>query len=74
MIRMLGAMVDAGDRAGQLVETLETRLDEARTSAAGMPQRPKVFFEEWDDPLITGIGWVSELVKSPAASTTSPIE
>ena len=55
MIRTLGAMVDANERAQQLVETLETRLAQARTRAECLPKRPKVFFEEWDDPLISGI-------------------
>ena len=50
--------------ARQLLETLETRLTQARTRAECLPKRPKVFFEEWDDPLISGIGWVSELVES----------
>jgi iron complex transport system substrate-binding protein len=63
MIRTLGAMVDANERARQLVETLETRLAQARTRAECLPKRPKVFFEEWDDPLISGIGWVSEFVE-----------
>jgi iron complex transport system substrate-binding protein len=63
MIRTLGAMVDANERARQLVETLEARLAQARTRAECLPKRPKVFFEEWDDPLISGIGWVSELVE-----------
>jgi iron complex transport system substrate-binding protein len=63
MIRMLGAMVGASERAEELVETLETRLAEARKRAACLPKRPKVFFEEWDDPLISGIGWVSELIE-----------
>jgi iron complex transport system substrate-binding protein len=63
LIRTLGAMVDANERARQLVETLETRLVQARTRAECLPKRPKVFFEEWDDPLISGIGWVSELVE-----------
>ncbi len=63
MIRMLGAMVDASERARQLVGTLETRLAEVRSRAARLRKRPRVFFEEWDDPLISGIGWVSELVE-----------
>ena len=46
-----------------LVGTLETRLTEVRSRAARSPKRPRVFFEEWDDPLISGIGWVSELVE-----------
>jgi iron complex transport system substrate-binding protein len=63
MIRMLGAMVDAGERAQQLVGKLEMRLAEVRERAEALPRRPKVFFEEWDDPLISGIGWVSELIE-----------
>src|SRR4051794_21042959 len=63
MIRTVGAMVDASERARQLVGTLETRLAEVRSRAERLPKRPKVFFEEWDHPLISGIGWVSELVE-----------
>jgi iron complex transport system substrate-binding protein len=67
MIRMLGAMVDASERAQQLVGTLATRLAEVRSRAARLPMRPRVFFEEWDDPSISGIGWVSELVEIAGA-------
>jgi iron complex transport system substrate-binding protein len=63
MIRTLGAMVDASEQARQLVGMLETSLAEARGRAERLPKRPKVFFEEWDEPLISGIGWVSELVE-----------
>ena len=63
MIRTLGAMVDASARARRLVGTLKARLAEAETGAARLPKRPRVFFEEWDDPLISGIEWVSELVE-----------
>ena len=63
MIRMLGAVVDAGERADELVTKLETRLAETGGRAAQLPKRPRVFFEEWDDPLISGIGWVSELIE-----------
>jgi iron complex transport system substrate-binding protein len=63
MIRTLGAMLDVSEQARQLVATLETNLAEARSRADRLPKRPKVFFEEWDEPLISGIGWVSELVE-----------
>jgi iron complex transport system substrate-binding protein len=63
MIRMVGAMVGAGERAEELVATLENRLAEARREAEDLPKKPRVFFEEWDDPLISAIGWVSELVE-----------
>jgi iron complex transport system substrate-binding protein len=63
MIRMLGALVEASKRAEELVGTLEAGLDEARKRADILKKRPRVFFEEWDDPLISGIAWVSELVE-----------
>jgi iron complex transport system substrate-binding protein len=60
MIRRLGAMLGAADRAGVLAAGLEART--ARLAATERPQRPRVWFEEWDEPLISGIGWVSELI------------
>jgi iron complex transport system substrate-binding protein len=63
MIRTVGAMVDANERARQLVGELEMHLTEVRGRAECLPRRPRVFFEEWDDPLISAIGWVSELVE-----------
>ena len=61
MIRTVGALVDAATRADALVAQYERRLaDIAAIRRAG--PRPKVYFEEWDDPLISGIGWVSELI------------
>jgi iron complex transport system substrate-binding protein len=62
MIRTVGALIDAGERARQLVSALEARLADARSRGERLPKRPLVFFEEWDDPLISGIGWVSELI------------
>jgi iron complex transport system substrate-binding protein len=73
MIRMLGAMIDAADRADRLVEELTHGLAAARRQAARLPQQPRVYFEEWDEPMISGIGWVSELTKRLAGSTSSPI-
>src|SRR5436305_3889243 len=61
MIRTLGAMVGAGERAEQLAAQFELRLSSVNGAANLRPRRPRVYFEEWDDPLITGIGWVSEL-------------
>ena len=62
MIRTLGALVGASAKAEALARTLERRLAEARARAAQLPRRPRVYFEEWDEPMISGIGWVSELV------------
>jgi iron complex transport system substrate-binding protein len=64
MIHTLGAMVNARDRARKLAVALEARLADARRRADRLPKRPRVFFEEWDDPLISAIGWVSELIET----------
>ena len=63
-------MVDAGERADDLAARLETRLAEAEIRAEQLPRRPRVFFEEWDDPLISGIGWVSELIEIAGGEDT----
>jgi iron complex transport system substrate-binding protein len=63
MIRTLGALVDAGDKADALVRSLQQRLERARAAASYREIRPLVYFEEWDDPMISGIGWVSELIE-----------
>ena len=62
-IRLLGAMVGAQSRAAALVASLRQGLDEARESAARLLRRPRVYFEEWDQPLICGIRWVAELIE-----------
>jgi len=61
-VRRLGAMVGAGERAEQYARQLEGGLAQVRAAAAALPRRPRVYFEEWDEPQICGIGWVSELV------------
>ena len=63
MIRMLGALIGRQDRGEALATQLEQGLDTIRASAATLPRRPRVFFEEWDSPLISGIRWVEELVE-----------
>ncbi len=62
MIRMLGGMIGCEQRAGALSRELEAGLAQLQAQAAQLPRRPRVYFEEWDDPLISGIGWVSELI------------
>ena len=62
MVLMLSSMVGATDRGQHLVAELETNLSEVRAAAQRLPKRPRVYFEEWDDPMISAIRWVSELV------------
>lgn len=63
MIAMLGALVGAEARAGQLIAEYQENMDAVKQRAAPASQRPRVYFEEWDDPLISGIRWVSELIE-----------
>lgn len=63
MIETLGALVHAGERARALVAELQAGLEAIRASAATLPRRPRVYFEEWNEPLISGIAWVSELIE-----------
>jgi len=63
MIRTLGALVGAVEKAEALAVSLEHRVDAVRERAAALPRRPRVYFEEWDDPMISGLKWVSELIE-----------
>jgi len=62
MIEMLGAMVGALDKSSALVASLKDTLAATRARGLSLPTRPKVYFEEWDEPIISGIAWVSELI------------
>ena len=72
MIAMLGGLVGCQPEAERLADTLAADLERIRESAARFPMRPRVFFEEWDDPLISGIGWVEELVEIAGGAPVFP--
>jgi iron complex transport system substrate-binding protein len=62
MIATLGGMVGCEAKSAALVAELEAGVEQVRASAARLPRRPRVYFEEWDEPPISCIKWVSELV------------
>jgi iron complex transport system substrate-binding protein len=72
MIRMLGGLVGSQGAAEDLADRLERDLDRVRESAARFPRRLRTFFEEWDDPLISGIRWVEELVEIAGGAPIFP--
>jgi iron complex transport system substrate-binding protein len=72
MVRTLGALVGAIDKAEALACSLEQRLEAARARAGRLRRRPRVYFEEWDDPMISGIRWVSELIEAAGGIETFP--
>ena len=59
----LGALVGVPEKAAAYAGSLRAGLDALAEQAARLPCRPKVYFEEWDEPLISGIQWVAELVR-----------
>lgn len=63
MIITVGSLVGAADKAKALVGELETKIERARDNASGFATKPTIYFEEWNDPLISGIRWVSELIE-----------
>jgi iron complex transport system substrate-binding protein len=72
MIRMLGGLVGCQGRAEELADRLAGDLERIRASAARFPVRLRTFFEEWDDPLISGIRWVEELVQIAGGAPVFP--
>jgi iron complex transport system substrate-binding protein len=71
MIRTLGALVGAQEKANALADSLEKRLADVRARTM-MGVRPRVYFEEWDDPMISGIRWVAELIEIAGGSDVFP--
>ncbi len=63
MVRMLGGLVGCQTEAEALADRLAAGLDDVRIAGDRFPRRLRTFFEEWDEPLISGIRWVEELVE-----------
>ena len=72
MIRALGGMIGCEAKTQELVKQLTSGLAQVRERAAALPRRPRVYFEEWDEPLIAGIRWVSELIELAGGENCFP--
>jgi iron complex transport system substrate-binding protein len=72
MIRTLGALVGAADRAEALATSLAARVNAVHERALKLRRRPRVYFEEWDEPMISGLGWVSELIDAAGGIEVFP--
>ena len=72
MIRMVGGLVGCQAAAEALADRLAAGLDAIREAASRFPIRPRTFFEEWDEPLISGIRWVEELVEIAGGAPIFP--
>ncbi len=72
VIRTVADLVGASQKGGALVSELSSGLEAIEVSARRFPRRPRVFFEEWKDPLISGIRWVEELVELAGGEAVFP--
>ena len=72
MIRTLGALVGAADRAETLADTLAARINAVHERALRLPRHPRIYFEEWDEPMISGLRWVSELIEAAGGVEVFP--
>jgi iron complex transport system substrate-binding protein len=71
-LRRLGALVGAGEIAEALARQAEAHIENVRAQAARLPRRPRVYFEEWDEPMISGIRWVAELIRIAGGDDVFP--
>ena len=68
----LGALVGTHDAARDYVQHLRAHLDDIAARSAHWKRRPRVYFEEWDDPLISGIEWVAQLIRIAGGDDVFP--
>jgi iron complex transport system substrate-binding protein len=68
MMRTVGALVGASEKAVTLCEEMHARLRVAASKAKSLKRRPRIYFEEWDNPMISAIGWVSDLIEIAGGS------
>lgn len=71
-VRRLGALVGAGDKANAYADGLRHGLERIERDSARLARRPRVYFEEWDEPPITGIRWVAELIRIAGGDDVFP--
>ena len=72
MILTIGRIVGSAEKADRLVATLQEEMNAIAASALSFPFRPRVLFEEWYDPLISGIRWVDELIEVAGGDSVFP--
>src|SRR5581483_8610545 len=72
MIRTLGALIGVAEKAEALAAKLAARVNGVHERSARLAVRPRVYFEEWDEPMISGIAWVSELIEAAGGVDVFP--
>ncbi len=72
MVRMVGALTGATEKANLLAAKLAAHVEGVRARSVRLPRRPRVYFEEWDEPMISGIRWVSQLIEAAGGIDVFP--
>ena len=72
MVLAIGRIVGSAEKAERLITSLQRETDAIAESASRFPFRPRVLFEEWYDPLISGIRWVDELIEVAGGDSVFP--
>lgn len=72
MLYQVAAMVGRADEGLRVLEGMRARLLQIEAATAALPRRPRVYFEEWDEPHISAIRWVSELVRIAGGDDVFP--
>ena len=72
MVRTVGSLVGLADKAEALARSLAERVNVVHERAMRQGVRPRIYFEEWDEPMISGIGWVSELIEAAGGVEVFP--
>jgi iron complex transport system substrate-binding protein len=72
MMRALGALIGTTAKADALTTKLASRVEDIRARSVQLARRPRIYFEEWDEPMISGIGWVSELIEAAGGIDVFP--
>lgn len=71
-VRRLGALVGASAKAEAYARNLEAHVEAIRAKSMALPRHPRVYFEEWDEPPISGIRWVAELIRIAGGEDVFP--
>jgi iron complex transport system substrate-binding protein len=64
MVRAVGTVVGRSEEGARLAAQMAAGFEAIKSEAGKLPRRPRVYFEEWDEPMISGIGWVSEIIEA----------
>lgn len=62
-IAMIGRAIGAESRANEIVAQMQASIESVRAQGRALARHPRVYFEEWDDPMISGIGWIGEMIE-----------